>query len=84
MGHRRFLPKKHPYRDMDCQFNGGKENRAAPLHVSGELVHLQVKDIKTIEELSKLTEKSLAKERNKMVKKKMSKECGTRNLYFGS
>jgi hypothetical protein len=38
---------------------------------------LKVKDIKTIEELPKLTEKPLAKERNEMVKKK--KECGIRN-----
>ena len=55
MGNRRFLPKKHPYRDMDCQFDGEKENRMAPLHVSGEEVHLQVKGIKTIEELPKKT-----------------------------
>jgi hypothetical protein len=26
MGHRRFLSKKHAYWDMDCQFNGEKEN----------------------------------------------------------
>ena len=65
MGHRRFLPKKHPYRDMDCQFNGEKENRAASLHVSGELVHLQVKDIKTIEELPKLIEKIIGKRKKR-------------------
>jgi hypothetical protein len=57
MGHRRFLRKKYPYRAMDCQFNGEKENREAPLHVTGDLVHLKVKDIKTIKELPKLTEK---------------------------
>jgi hypothetical protein len=51
MGHCRFLSKKHPYRAMDCQFNGEKENREASLHVTGDLVHLKVKDIKTIEEL---------------------------------
>jgi hypothetical protein len=85
MGHRCFLSKKHPYRDIDCQFNGEKENRAAPLHVTGDLVLLQVKDIKTIEELPKLTKKSLAKERNEMVKKKkMGKESGTRNQFYGS
>jgi hypothetical protein len=55
MGHRRFLEKKHPYRAMDCQFNGEKDNREAPLHVTRDLVHLKVKDIKTIEELPKLT-----------------------------
>jgi hypothetical protein len=70
MGHHPFLGKKHPYRAMDCQFNGEMENREAPLPVTGDLVHLKVKDIKTIEELPKLTEKPLAKERNEMVKKK--------------
>jgi hypothetical protein len=50
--------------------------------VTGDLVPLKVKDIQTIEELPKLTEKSLAKERNEMVKKK--KECGTRNQFYGS
>jgi hypothetical protein len=67
---------------MDCQFNGEKENREAPLHVTGDLVHLKVKDIKTIEESPKLTEKPLAKERNEMVNKK--KEYGTRNQFYGS
>ena len=58
----------------------------APLHVIGDLVHLQVKDIKTIEELPKLTEKSLAKERNvtMVIKKKLAKESGTRNQFYGS
>jgi hypothetical protein len=41
---------------MDCQFNGEKDNREALLHVTRDLVHLKVKDIKTIEELPKLTE----------------------------
>jgi hypothetical protein len=81
MGHLRFLGKKHPYRAMDCQFNGEKENREAPLHGTGDLVHLKVKDIKTIKELPKLTEKPLAKERHEMVKTK--KECGTRNQFYG-
>jgi hypothetical protein len=60
---------------------GKKENREASLHVTRDLVHLKVQDIKTIEELPKLTEKPLAKERNKMVKKK---ECGTRNQFYES
>jgi hypothetical protein len=53
-----FPRKKHPYRAMDCQFNGEKENREALLHVTRDLVHLKVKDIKNIEELPKLTEKN--------------------------
>jgi tRNA(Phe) wybutosine-synthesizing methylase Tyw3 len=56
MGHRRFLSKKHPHRAMDCHFNGGKKNREVPLHATGDLVHLKVKDIQTIKELTKLTE----------------------------
>jgi hypothetical protein len=83
IGHCPFLNKKHPYRAMDCQFNRGKENREASFHVTGDLVHLKVKDIKTTEELPKLTKKPLAKERNEMVKKKR-KECGTRNQLYGS
>jgi hypothetical protein len=60
-GHCHFLGKKHPYRAMDYQFNGEKENREVSLHVTGDLVHLKVKYIKTIEELPKLTEKTLGK-----------------------
>ena len=55
LGHRHFLPRKHLYRNMDCQFDGEKENRTAPPHVSRMEVHLQVKGIKTIEELPKKT-----------------------------
>jgi hypothetical protein len=65
MGHRRFLGKKHPYRAMDCQLNGEKENREALLHVTGGLAHLKVKDIKTIEELPKPTEKPLGKRKKR-------------------
>jgi hypothetical protein len=57
--------KKHPYRAMDCQFNGEKENQEASLHVTRDLVHLKVKDIKTIEELPKLTEKPLGKKKKR-------------------
>jgi hypothetical protein len=82
IGQCRFLGKKHPYLAMDCQFNGEKENREASFHVTGDLVHLKVKDIKTINDLPKMTEKTLAKERNEMVKNK--KKCGTRNQFYGT
>jgi hypothetical protein len=65
MGHRHFLGKKHLYRAMDSQFNGEKENREASLHVTGDLVQLKVKDINTIEELPKLTEKTLGKRKKR-------------------
>jgi hypothetical protein len=53
--------------------------------VTGDLVLLQVKDIKTIEELPKMTEKILGKIKKRDVKKKkMGKEFGTRNQFYGS
>jgi hypothetical protein len=52
-------------RTMDCQLNGEKENREAPLHVTRDMVHLKVMDVKTIEELSKLTEKTLGKRKKR-------------------
>jgi hypothetical protein len=52
---------------MDCQFDGEKDFWEVLLHVTRDLAHLKVKDIKTIEELPKLTENPLAKERNEMV-----------------
>jgi hypothetical protein len=36
-----------------------------PLHVTGDLVHLKVKDNKTIEELPKLTEKTIGKRKKR-------------------
>jgi hypothetical protein len=65
MGHRSFLSKKHPYRAMDCLFNGEKENREVSLHVTRDLVHLKVKDIKIIEELPKQTEKTIGKRKKR-------------------
>jgi hypothetical protein len=72
---------KHPYRSMGCLFNGEKENQEAPLHVTRDLVHLKVKDIKTIEELTKMAENILGK-RKKRDKKKT--ECGTINQFYES
>jgi hypothetical protein len=54
-GAQSFPQQETSIRAMDCQFNGEKENREALLHVTGDLVHLKVNDIKTIEELTKLT-----------------------------
>jgi hypothetical protein len=59
------LSKKHPYLVMDYQFNGEKGNREASLHVTGDLVHLKVKVIKTIEVLPKLNEKTLGKKKKR-------------------
>jgi hypothetical protein len=51
VGHGRFLPKKHTYRKMHCQFDGQKETQTTPQHVSGIEIHQQVEGIRTIEEL---------------------------------
>jgi hypothetical protein len=50
---------------MDCQFNGEKDNQEASLLVTGDLAHIKVKDIETIEELPKLTEKTLGKRKKR-------------------
>jgi hypothetical protein len=50
--------------------------------VTGYLVHLKVKDIKTIEELPKLTEKTLGKRKKRDGEDE--EECGTRNQFYGS
>jgi hypothetical protein len=48
MRHRRFLPRKHPYRNMDKQFDGTREKALPPRHFSGEDVHNQVKNINVV------------------------------------
>jgi hypothetical protein len=44
---------------MDCQFDGQKEDQEVSLHVTEDRVHLKLNNVKTIEELPKLTEKTL-------------------------
>jgi hypothetical protein len=39
MGLQRFLLKKHAYQKMDCQFDGQKETRTTPQHVSRIEIH---------------------------------------------
>jgi hypothetical protein len=53
MRHCHFLNKKHAYRAMDCQFDGEEEDWEVSFQVTRDLVHLKVKDVKTIEELPK-------------------------------
>ena len=48
MGHRRWLSKNHPYRSMDKQFDGTRETRNPPPHLSGSDVYKQVKDVRTV------------------------------------
>ena len=39
MGHRRFLPCKHPFRKMKAQFDGEEDNRAPSEHKPGKVVY---------------------------------------------
>ena len=48
MGHRRWLPRNHPYRSMDRQFDGIRETRNPPPHLSGKDVYRQVKDVSIV------------------------------------
>ena len=48
MGHRRWLPKNHPYRSMGRQFDGTRETQNPPPHFLGSDVYRQVKDVTTV------------------------------------
>ncbi|XP_027361200.1 uncharacterized protein LOC113869190 [Abrus precatorius] len=47
MGHRRWLPRNHPFRKMKKAFNGSCDERRCPYSKSGEQIFEEVKDIKT-------------------------------------
>ena len=48
MGHRRYLPLKHPLRKMKHLFDGTIEKRPPPQHKSGKEVYDQVKHINVV------------------------------------
>jgi hypothetical protein len=48
MGHRHYIPIKHPFRSMKGQFNGNTENRRPPLHLKGHEVNEMVKDVHVV------------------------------------
>ena len=48
MGHRRYLPLKHPLRKMKHLFDGMTEKRLPPRHNSGKEVYDQVKNINVV------------------------------------
>ena len=48
MRHRRFLPRKHQYLNMDKQFDGTREKALPPRHFSRDDVHNQVKNINVV------------------------------------
>ena len=48
LGHRRFLPPKHPLREEGKHFEGIGEKHKKPLHRDGKLVFSMVKDLKVV------------------------------------
>ena len=48
LGHRRFLPSRHPVRKKGKHFKGETDRRTKPLHRTGADVHDIIKDLKVI------------------------------------
>ena len=48
MGHRRFLPIKHPLRRRHGHYGGKADHRTKPRHRCGKMVFEMVKDIKVV------------------------------------
>jgi hypothetical protein len=48
MGHRRYIPMKHPFRNMKDWFNGNTEKRHPPPHLTGHEVYEIVKNVHVI------------------------------------
>ena len=48
LGHRRFLPSRHPVRKKGKHFKGEADHRTKPRHRTGADVHDMVKDLKVI------------------------------------
>jgi len=48
MGHRRFLPPKHPLRHEGKHFRGESDNRSKPLFRNGKRVFSMVKDVQVV------------------------------------
>jgi hypothetical protein len=48
MGHRHYIPMKHPFRSMKDKFNGNNEKRCPPPHLTSHEVYEMVKDVDVI------------------------------------
>jgi hypothetical protein len=48
MGHRRYIPMKHPFRNMKDQFNGNIEKRCPPPHLTGHEVYEMIKNFHVV------------------------------------
>ncbi|KAL4035189.1 hypothetical protein IC575_003870 [Cucumis melo] len=44
MGHRKYLPRHHPYRRQKKAFDGNQEHGTPPLPLSGEIIYNRLKD----------------------------------------
>jgi hypothetical protein len=62
MGHRRYIPMKHPFRSMKDKFNGNTEKRCPPPHLTGHEVYEMVKYVHVVLGKRKRTGKNTAKD----------------------
>nr|AAX96657.1 transposon protein, putative, CACTA, En/Spm sub-class [Oryza sativa Japonica Group] len=79
MGHRRFLPRYHPYRNMRKNFNGHRDTAGPPAELTGTEVHNLVMGITNEfgkkRKVGKRKEKSTSKEKTEEhVEKQKTKE----------
>ena len=65
MGHRRFLPHSHPYREYKNHFNGEKELESAPRPLSKEEVYEKVNSFRKKVKVDKEKQKSGGKNKDK-------------------
>jgi hypothetical protein len=58
MGHRHYIPMKHPFRNMKDQFNGNTKKWHPPPHLTGHEVYEMVKNVQVIHGKRKRTAKN--------------------------
>jgi hypothetical protein len=58
MGHRRYIPMKHPFQSMKDQFNGNIEKRHPLPHLTGHEVYEMVNDVHVVLGKRKMTRKN--------------------------
>jgi hypothetical protein len=69
MGHRRYIPMKHLFRNVKDQFNGNTEKRHPPPHLIGHEVYEMVKNVHVI--LGKRKRAAKNNEKDDMWKKQL-------------
>ena len=79
MRHRRFLPKKHPYRRLKEKFDNTIENGRAPPVLSGTQIYAQFKHLKVVHGKGKLKGKGKGKAKAKVKAKGKDREKGKEN-----